>query len=154
MNGIRECAWLCLTSGHLNVETMRFTRTRAMANGKATNINIFELKVTPSMKDVVYSVYVVFSSDSVYVPNLSKCDCPNGWLLCTHKLATFLLIRLVQMKNDFVMQDLISLMPVPIKSLQSVPMAALYVFGELSVSNTRKGQKNQGVMAVVAMTRS
>ena len=99
MNGIRERAWLRFISGHLNIETLRLARTCVVIDGKDTKINIFEMKVTPSMKNVVYSVYVVFTSEGIYVGKLSKCDCPNGWLFCSHTLATFLLIYSIQMKK-------------------------------------------------------
>ena len=96
MNGIRERAWLRLISGHLNIQTLRFAQSRAMIEGTEKDINIFEITVTPSMKNLVYSVYVVFTLDGVYIPKLSKCDCPNGWLFCSHTLAIFLLIYLIQ----------------------------------------------------------
>ena len=134
MNGIRERAWLRFVSGHLNVETLRLSRTCAMINGKETRINIFEIKVTPSMKNLVYSVYVVFTLDGDYVGKLSKCDCPNGWLFCSHTLATFLLIYLIQTKSDWDMEDVINFMPEPIKSLQNTPIAASYIFSDLEIS--------------------
>ena len=95
------------------------------------------------MKNLVYSVYVVFTLDGVYVPKLSKCDCPNGWLFCSHMLSVFLLIYLIQMKNDWDLQDIIKFMPVPIKTLQSIPFAASYVFEDLGVS--RPGAKQGSI---------
>ena len=50
------------------------------------DVIIFEMKVTPSMKNVVYNVHLVFDSKS------SKCNCPNGWLFCSHLLAVFLCV--------------------------------------------------------------
>ena len=94
---------------------------------------------------------MVFSSNGLYVPKLSKCDCPNGWLFCSHTLATFLMIRMIQTQADWTMHDIINFMPVPIKSLQSVPFAASYVFGELRVSRhgPTKGNKNKRLTRVV-----
>jgi len=43
----------------------------------------------------------------VYLHDKSKCDCPNGWLFCSHSLALFILIRLIQTKEigDSSVQD-------------------------------------------------
>ena len=51
-----------------------------------------------------------------------------------------------KMVNGFSnLDDIISFMPVPIKSLQSVPFAASYIFGELEVSKpgAKQGKKKQ-----------
>ena len=143
MNGIRERAWLRLTSGHMNLETLCFARSRATIDGGDRNINMFEIKVTPSMKNLVYSVYVVFTSGGVYVPKLSKCDCPNGWLFCSHTLSVFLLIYLIQIKNDWDLREIIKFMPVPIKTLQSIPFAASHVFEDLA--DSRPGAKQGSI---------
>ena len=50
MNGIREQDWLRLTSVHMNLKTLRFVSTRITIDGTDTNINMFEIKVTSSMK--------------------------------------------------------------------------------------------------------
>ena len=49
---------------------------------------------------------------------------------------------MIQVEDDLAMNDIISSMPVPIKSLQSVPFAASYIFGELGVSKpgAKKGK--------------
>ena len=63
MNGIRERAWLRLISGHLNIETFfSLAQSRAKVGERETKVNMFEIKVTPSVKNLVYSVYLVFSS--------------------------------------------------------------------------------------------
>ena len=134
MNGIRERAWLRLISGHLNIQTLRFAQSFTMIEEAENVINIFEIKVTPSMKNVAYSVYVVFTLNGVYIPKLSRCDCPDGWLFCSHTLATFLLIYLIHTETDWKMEQTVEFMPVPIKSLQSVPIAASYVFRDLQIS--------------------
>jgi len=133
-NGIRERAWLRLVSGHLNIETLKMANTKVELDGKEENVKIFMMKVTPSMKNVVYNVYIVFTSDGVYVPKLSKCDCPNGWLFCSHTLACFMLFYMIQREDSWTFEDVVSFMPVPIKSLQNIPFASSYVFGELEVS--------------------
>ncbi len=141
-NGIRDRAWLRFVSGHMNVETLRVATCRVDVDGKEEMARIFEMKVTPSMKNVVYSVYLVFSMDGKFLNKLSRCDCPNGWLFCSHTLACFLLFYLIQQKVDWSFSDIVDAMPVPIKSLQSVPFAASFVFGKLRVSKPgRKGGK-------------
>ena len=68
---------------------------------------------------------------------LSKCNCPNGWLFCSHTLAIFVLFYAIQLTEEqWSFKDLKAFMPVPIKSLQSVPFAASYVFDELEVSKS------------------
>jgi len=143
-NGIRERAWLRLVSGHLNIDTLKMANAKVELDGKEEDVKIFMMEVTPSMKNVVYNVYIVFTSDGVYVPKLSKCDCPNGWLFCSHTLACFMLFYLIQKEDSWTFEDVISFMPVPIKSLQSVPFAASYVFGELEVSKVSKAGGKEG----------
>ena len=133
-NGIRDRAWLRFVSGHMNVETLRVATCRVDIDGKEEIARIFEMKVTPSMKNVVYSVYLVFSMDGQFLNKLSRCDCPNGWLFCSPTLACFLLFYLIQQKSDWTFSDIVGAMPVPIKSLQNVPFAASFVFGKLRVS--------------------
>ena len=50
---------------------------------------------------------------------------------------------MIQVEDEWSMDDIISFMPVPIKSLQSVPFAASYIFGELGVSKpgAKKGKQ-------------
>mmetsp|Transcript_4644 Transcript_4644/g.7164 ORF Transcript_4644/g.7164 Transcript_4644/m.7164 type:complete len:129 (-) Transcript_4644:641-1027(-) len=79
-------------------------------------------------RDYRYRVCLVFRSDGTYLPNKSKCDCPNGWLFCSHSLALFLLVRLVQVKRHWTYDDLCAFMPQPIKSLQNIPLPASMVF--------------------------
>mmetsp|Transcript_54878 Transcript_54878/g.116593 ORF Transcript_54878/g.116593 Transcript_54878/m.116593 type:complete len:99 (+) Transcript_54878:154-450(+) len=88
------------------------------------------------MKNVVYSVYLIFDEQGQYMPKQSKCDCPNGWLFCSHSLAMFLLIYLIQQQRDWTFENIVQFLPIPIKSLQSFPFAASYVFGKLEVSKT------------------
>ena len=97
MNGIREHTWLQIISGHLNMETLKIANADIDIEGNDENVNIITMKVTPSMKNVVYSVYMILmASSGKYVPKLSKCDCPNGWLFCSHTLACLLIIDLIQ----------------------------------------------------------
>ena len=77
----------------------------------------------------------------MFPPKLSKCEYSNGWLFCSHQLAVFLLIYLIQIKMDWDLQEIIEFMPVPIKSLQSVPLAASYVFRDLGVSKPGKKKR-------------
>ena len=95
-NGVRNRAWLRFVSGHLNVETLRMATTEIEVNQERIGARIFEIKVTPSMKNVVYSVYLIFDTSGNYLSKQSKCDCPNGWLFCSHTLSCFLLIYLIQ----------------------------------------------------------
>lgn len=148
-NGIRDRAWLRFVSGHMDVETLRVATCRVDIDGKEEIARIFEMKVTPSMKNVVYSVYLVFSMDGKFLNKLSRCDCPNGWLFCSHTLACFLLFYLIQQKSDWTFSDVVGAMPVPIKSLQNVPFAASFVFEKLRVSipggkvGTEKGKSSK-----------
>ena len=145
MNGIRERAWLRVISGHLNIDTLRMAKTSIEVDTQQKNVIIFETKVTPSMKNVVYSVYVIFSEDGQYIPKVSRCDCPNGWLFCSHTLACFLVFYLIQVKIDWTDEQFRSCLPVPIKSLQSVPFAAKLVFGQFTVSKpgVKSGSKKK-----------
>ncbi|EJK47770.1 hypothetical protein THAOC_33492 [Thalassiosira oceanica] len=103
------------------------------------------MKVTPSMKNVVYVVHIVFDSKGGYVANVSKCDCPNGWLFCSHSLAIFLVLYLIQRQSEWTLEDVVEFMPEPIKSLQNLPLAASLVFEELKVSSpgAKKGKKRK-----------
>ena len=142
-NGIKDRSCLRFESGHLNINTLRMATTRVRNEGQDEEAHIFDMKITPSMKNVVYSVYIIFSSQGIYLAKLSKCDCPNGWLFCSHTLACFLLIYLIQTKPDWTFDQIVQFMPVPIKSLQSLPLAASYVFDELKISKpgSKMGKK-------------
>ena len=144
-NGIRERAWLRFESGHLDMDTLQMTDNEMVLNGKKEKVRIFTIKVTPSMKNVVYSVYIIFTASGIYVSKQSKCDCPNGWLLCSHLLAVLLVFYLIQKQDDWTYDDVKTFCPPPIKSLQSVPLSAQYVFGELEVSKSgsKKGVSNK-----------
>ena len=144
-NGVRNRAWLRFESGHLNVETLKMASTRIKIKGEEEVVTILEMKVTPSMKNVVYNVHTIFDTKGEYVPKQSRCDCPNGFLFCSHTLACFLLYYLVQSKNTWNFQDVLDFMPVPIKSLQNMPFAASYIFGELKISKSgsKHGRKKQ-----------
>uniref|UniRef100_A0A6U2A7Q9 SWIM-type domain-containing protein n=2 Tax=Pseudictyota dubia TaxID=2749911 RepID=A0A6U2A7Q9_9STRA len=62
------------------------------------------------------------------LPNKSKCDCPNGWLFCSHSLAYFLLFHVIQVKKQWSFDDLLHFMPQSIKLLQNLPIPAAMVF--------------------------
>ena len=128
MNGIRERSWLRFVSGSLDIQSL--TLGTATIDGQDEPIRILRIKCTPSMKSEVYDVSLSFKPDGsvvVYLPEKSKCDCPNGWLFCSHSLAFFILIRLLQVKRDWSFADLCKFMPPPIKSLQNLPLAAANV---------------------------
>jgi hypothetical protein len=128
MNGNRERGWLKFLSGSLDV--LSLTLGTAVMEGEEDPVKIIRIKCTPSMTSEVYDVSLSFKpNDSVivYLPDKSKCDCPNGWLFCSHSLALFILIRLMQIKRDWTFDDLCKFMPPPIKSLQNLPLAAAHV---------------------------
>mmetsp|Transcript_36508 Transcript_36508/g.74330 ORF Transcript_36508/g.74330 Transcript_36508/m.74330 type:complete len:757 (-) Transcript_36508:306-2576(-) len=136
-NGVRNRAWLRFVSGHLNAASIRHAKTRIKGhNGEVT---IFEMKVTPSMKSEIYSVYLIFLENGEYVHDASKCDCPNGWLFCSHMLAFVLYIYLVQHRVDWTYPDVVSFMPEPIKTLQSIAFSAEYVAGLVTKGRAKKG---------------
>lgn len=129
MNGIRERGWLKFLSGSLDV--LSLTLGTAVMEGEEDPVKIIRIKCTPSMKSEVYDVSLSFKpNDSVivYLPDKSKCDCPNGWLFCSHSQALFILIRLMQIKRDWTFDDLCKFMPPPIKSSQNLPLAARPMF--------------------------
>lgn len=66
-NGVRLRAWLRFESGHLDIKSLRMTYVTIEINGKPEEITIFEMKVTPSMKNVVYNVHLVFNSKGQYL---------------------------------------------------------------------------------------
>jgi len=125
-NGVRERGWKRFNSGSLDTYSLRVGT--AKMDGEDDRVIIIEIKCTPSVKSDVYGVCLVFRSDGTYLPNKSKCDCPNGWLFCSHSLALFLLVRLIQVKRDWTYDDLCAFMPQPIKSLQNIPLPASMVF--------------------------
>ena len=114
-------------------------------DGTPEEVTIFEMKVTPSMKNAVYVVHIVFDSNGDYVSMVSKCDCPNGWLFCSHSLAIILVFYLIQRQAEWTFDEVIDFMPEPIKSLQNLPLAASLVFDELKVSapGGKKGKKRK-----------
>ena len=145
INGVRLRAWLRYQSGHLDVRSLRMTYATLQIDGKPEEVTIFEMKVTPSMKNVVYVVHIVFNSKGGYVAKMSKCDCPNGWLFCSHSLAIFLVFYLIQRQDKWTFDDVVEFMPEPIKSLQNLPLATSFVFEELDVSapGGKRGQKRK-----------
>ena len=95
-NGIRDRAWLCIESGHLKIETLRMKSTTLEVEDEEDEVLRFEMKVTLSMKNVVYSVYIVFDLLGLFLHKLSKYDCLNRWLLCSHTLSCSLLFHVIQ----------------------------------------------------------
>ena len=61
-NGVRDRAWLRFVSRHLDIETLKIGKTSVEMNDSKVDVNLLSMKVTPSMKNGVYSVYIVFSS--------------------------------------------------------------------------------------------
>ncbi|KAL7551314.1 hypothetical protein ACHAWF_014517 [Thalassiosira exigua] len=60
-NGIRERAWPHVMSGHLDLDTLQMTTTEVEIAGEPVKVHIFAMKVTPSMKNIVYNVHVIFT---------------------------------------------------------------------------------------------
>jgi hypothetical protein len=144
-NGVRRRAWLRFLSGHFDISTWRCADVVLKAGG--AKAILFEIKCTPSMKSEVYSTYLTFSKDGgKYLAAPSRCDCPNGWLFCSHMLGLFLVIWLVQNRPNWTFEDIISAMPQPLKSIQSLPIAVGYVYGEVvqNADGVRKEQKKLG----------
>ena len=83
------------------MDTMQITKTVVDIDSKRKEVHILAMKFTPSMKNVVYSVYIIFITDGKYVPKLSKCDCPNGWLFFSQMLACFVFMYLIQKRSDW-----------------------------------------------------
>ena len=129
-NGIRHRALLRIKSGHLDPQTLR--STRAQLRGARVECFLFVVKVTPSMKAETYQVVVAANATTgEYIPApCSRCDCQNGRLLCSHMLALLGMIYLVQQHPNWSLDDLITAMPPPVKSMQNKPIPFDYVFGE------------------------
>ena len=128
-NGVRRRAWLRYKSGHYDLSTMKVGQANMKVGGQA--VTVVESKTTPSMKADVYATDLVFDKDGVYMPGPSKCDCPNGWLFCSHMLGLLLVFRVMQQRLKWTLDDLIAYMPEPIKSLQSLPIPVAFVFGNM-----------------------
>lgn len=105
--------------------------------GEENPVMIMEMKCTPSMKCEVYCCCLVFRDNGTYLGYKSKCDCPNGWLFCSHTLAVFLFFRVVQSKSKWSFVDLITVMPQPTKTLQNLPVAAKMVFTGSTTKETK-----------------
>ncbi|KAL7516228.1 hypothetical protein ACHAWX_001262 [Stephanocyclus meneghinianus] len=125
-NGIRLRALKRFNSGSLDINSLRIGKAVVEGEGGCP-VTIIEIKCTPSMKSEVYGSCLVFQNDGTYLNNKSKCDCPNGWLFCSHSLAVFLLFRVMQLKDSWGIKDLLDVMPQPIKTLQNLPIAAKMV---------------------------
>ena len=76
------------------------------------------------------------------------CDCPNGWLFCSHTLAMFMFIHLVQSKTKWTYDEFKKVMPQPIKSLQNLPFSTSYIFNDLKGNlwdeDNHDSEQNQG----------
>ena len=129
-NGIRQRALLRIKSGHLDPRTLK--STRAKLRGTSIECFLFVVKVTPSMKAETYQVVIAANAATgEYKPApCSRCDCPNGRLLCSHMLASLSMIYLVQQHPSWCLGDLIAAMPPPVKSMQNKPIPFDFVFGE------------------------
>ena len=95
------------------------------------------------MKSEIYSVDLTFSVEGEYLHDASKCDCPNGWLFCSHMLGFGIFLVLVKDKDDWTYDDLSSFMPQPIKFLQNIVFAAEFA-AELVTKGRAKVNDNTG----------
>ena len=102
---------------------------------------VIEIRCTPSMKSPVYSVFAVFGNNHRYLGDPSKCDCPDGWLFCSHMLGHMLLFYVVQKRHAWSLTALELAMPEPIKSIQQLPIPAGLIFGELAVADRKLRQQ-------------
>jgi len=134
-NGVRLRGYLRVTSGHFNISKWRIARAKLKDNGE--DVIVIEARCTPSMKSAEYSVYAVLDLNGAYLGDPSKCDCPDGWLFCSHMLGQILLFYVVQQRPKWSLQELIAAMPEPIKSTQQLPIPVGLIFRELAVEETK-----------------
>ena len=130
-NGVRERAWGRINGGHFDIKTMRASTCNCRTADGVEAVRMFSIKCTPSMKNDVYTIYLVFRiSDDVFIPPpASRCNCPVGRLFCSHMLASIVLLGMMQsLEENESYEWLESNMPDPVKSLHSLCIPFQYVF--------------------------
>ena len=130
-NGVRERAWGRIVGGHLDLTTLRSTTCNCRAITGIERVRIISIKCTPSMKKVVYTIYLILrTSDDSFLPApASRCNCPVGRLFCSHMLAFIVLLGMMQRLHEKYDYDwLVANMPDPVKSLHSLCVPFQYVF--------------------------
>ena len=84
------------------------------------------------MKADEYNVRIVFGNDKKPSRFYSYCDCPDGLHFCSHMLALMLLLKVLQIQPEWNLATLTRMLPEPIKTIQSLPIAVDYVYRVLA----------------------
>ena len=96
-NGIRGRAQLCVTSGRIDISTLKCTKAQRISD-VSKDIILLSVVITPSMKTAQYCTTLMFDAHNhEYVSSpYSGCDCPDGQLFCSHMLAFLQMVMLIQ----------------------------------------------------------
>ena len=84
------------------------------------------------MKSPWYWTYLAFEADDEgnFVPApVSRCECPAGFLFCSHMLGVLCILYLIQKDENLDIAGLKEMMPPPVKSIHSYPMPWQHAFG-------------------------
>ena len=129
-NGVRVRAFRRFASGHLDIDTCKLASVKLAASGE--KVTIVKAECVPSMKSDIYDVFLVFSSTGDFMPTPTRCDCPNGYLFCSHVLGMLLLVRLIQEQTTWDAAAVRAFMPLPLKCFAGVPIAAELIFKDIA----------------------
>ena len=124
--GVKKRAMLRLQAGHFNIQSLRYGLCEV--EGTRETVSAIECFCTPSLKSDEYNVRIVFGDDKKPSTYYSYCDCPDGLHFCSHLLALFLLLKVLQIQPEWNIATMKRILPEPIKTIQSLPLAVDYVY--------------------------
>ena len=104
-----------IEGGSLDPASTKFAKAKLKSDSQ--EVTIIWTKCTLSMKSEVYSVFLVFDEEGYCMTGPSKCNCPNRNWFCSHMIANMMFVLLLQLGREWKWEDLVILLPEPIKSI-------------------------------------
>ena len=128
MNGIRRRAEQCCQGGHIDLTTMKCAYVKKIVDN--TDVLLLTASITPTLKTPLYwtTVMVDATTGKYLCCPYSGCDCPVGQLFCSHMLALLLYVMIIQENIDIDFQNMVSILPDPVLSLQTQPVLFSFLY--------------------------
>ena len=97
-NGVRKRALRRVHAGHFKLRTFQSADCKCQTTDGTTDVRIYSIKCTPSMKKKVYTICIILkSADRTFLSTpASRCNCPVGRLFCSHMLAFIVLLEMMK----------------------------------------------------------
>lgn len=139
--GVRARAKNWVTSGQFDISKLKVAEVQ-FSDGQL--VYAITIQCVPSCASDYYDALIFVSNHGRFLgAPCSRCRCKAGNFFCAHMLGLLLILSIIQYDNLSTLGEIVSYMPMPIKSFQSLPIPLAYLYNSRSTDESLKDIGNK-----------